>query len=102
MDNEGQGWTVSVPDRSAVHESGVRLTFDGHPNSSSFSFTPSARPEGITTLQWVSMIRLGVEAYRNAFAEEDDGSVPVARKPATKPVIIKRKRRLLPKDGTPS
>lgn len=100
MKNDGNGWSVSLDQATAVHESGFRLTFTGHPSTRNFDIQPSGMPASMEALEWARLLRQGTDLYRQAFGD-DDGSFesPRGAVEATpkKPVItVKRRRQVNP------
>lgn len=106
------GWSVNLTQQAALHESGFRLDFNGHPSSRNFDVQPSGLASNVSAVEWAGMLRQGTDEYRRAFArvEQSDAAVnadvdadmdygmgldesPV--RPARKPVItVKRKRQI--------
>lgn len=99
----GDGWSVDLSQEAALHESGFRLDFSGHPSSRNFDVRPSGLPKDAGAAEWASMLREGTDEYRRAFAREEpparfddvEAMQEIPRRQARKPVItVKRKRQI--------
>lgn len=99
MKNDGNGWSVSIDQATAIHESGFRLTFTGHPGTRNFDIQPSGMPASMHALEWARLLRQGTDLYRQAFGD-DEGSFEPHRDAGAapkKPVIkVKRRRQVNP------
>lgn len=98
--SDRHGWSVNLDQATAVHESGFRLTFSGHPGTRNFDIQPSGMPVSMGALEWARLLRQGTDLYRQAFGDDDDGGntrVPAGPEAAArKPVItVKRRRQVI-------
>lgn len=73
-------WQVDLTENKARHTNGTEITFSGHPESNNFDGHPSKLPDGLSAVEQVSLIRMGFEAYRQAF-EQTPAAPPVKPKP---------------------
>lgn len=104
------GWSVDLSQGAALHQTGFRLDFSGHPGSRNFEVQPSGLSGGVGAIAWATMLRQGTDEYRRIFALADftggaddgdddtddfDGEKDLAPRVARKPVItVKRKRQI--------
>lgn len=97
------GWAVNLSLGIAEHESGFKLSFNGHPSSRNFDVQPSGLEKGVSAVRWATLLRQGTDEYRRACAKgagpvdegERDEMYNAAPAAPRKPVItIKRKRQI--------
>lgn len=99
----GGGWFIDLSQEAALHESGFRLDFSGHPSSRNFDVQPSGLPQNVGAVEWARLLREGTDEYRRAYARDDtsgyleeEESIEAAPRDQTrKPIItVKRKRQI--------
>jgi len=61
-------WIVDLENRMISHLSGMRITFEGVPESTHFEGSPSNMPRHLTALETAQLIREGFTLFREAFA----------------------------------
>ncbi|WP_439133585.1 hypothetical protein [Pseudomaricurvus sp.] len=88
-----EAWTVDLKSLSATHESGFRLEIEGNPKDPS-AVHPGKFPKGLTSIEQVRLVRLGVEAITKE-AKNSRSTRPVVKKPAYIPPANKPKRATL-------
>lgn len=84
MDNNE--WTIGADGRSATHSCGFTLTVEGNPKDPQ-SVNPGRFPAGLSAIEQVRMLRLGVEAIAAAAK-----SGQPKRNAPERPVLSIRKR----------
>lgn len=62
-------WIVDLTSQAAAHPSGVSIKFRGIPETSHFDCTPEGYIREMGVLELARLLRTGVEAYREAYAE---------------------------------
>ncbi|OZG74477.1 hypothetical protein BTA51_05580 [Hahella sp. CCB-MM4] len=93
-----QAWTVDRNTGIAEHQTGLTLAFtESHGQVQ--QITPRHVPKGMDSLKMVRLIREGMEAIESGLGNAAArNSRPVGDvSSATKPVVVKRKRRFAPK-----
>lgn len=97
------GWSVDLAQDAALHESGFRLDFSGHPSSRNFDVQPSGLGSDVSAVEWAALLRQGTDEYRRAYARgdvsgagaDDEADEEQLPRQARKPVItVKRKRQI--------
>lgn len=71
-----QEWQVDVPGQEASHVSGLKIRFEGTPQSRFFEGSPGKVPDGVKPMDLVRLIREGYEAYEKAWLSQRRDSAP--------------------------